>query len=294
MLNLDYLAEIDNKNPTYVSRCAQIAPTKKYDVKIPKIIMQTWKTHTVPDHWKVSPESISGLMPDWEYVLMDNTDNRAFIEEHFPDFLPYYDDFPYDIQRADAIRYAWLYVHGGIYMDLDFEVLHPLDELFISDAEVYLVHSGNVGSYVTNSFMASKPRSKFWLDVMEEMKKPLPWYYLGKHFVVMCSTGPMMLSRVSKKTRIVTAKLPNSRIMPCNICNIECYTCDSFLKPLEGSSWIGWDTMFYNFWLCHWKKVVGFVICILLLLIIAWIVYKMGISRDRLWPPWKALFKSSE
>lgn len=282
MLNLDYL--FDNYHDDHEYRCSQINPIKKYDVKIPKKIMQTWKTHDVPEKWKISPETIKKIMPDWEYIIMDNADNRAFVEEYFPDFLPYYDAFPYDIQRADAIRYCWLYIHGGLYMDLDFEVLHPLDELFTTDAEVYLVHSGNVGSYVTNSFMASKPGSKFWLDVIEEMKKPLPWYYLGKHVVVMNTTGPIMLSTVSKKTRIVTAKLPNSRIMPCSVCNINCYTCDSFLKPLEGSSWIGWDTMFYNFWLCNWKTVIAFVISILLLLLLAWIVNKTGISNDKLWP----------
>jgi mannosyltransferase OCH1-like enzyme len=32
--------------------------------------------------------------------------NRKFIIDYFPSFLPYYDAFPYPIQRADAIRYA--------------------------------------------------------------------------------------------------------------------------------------------------------------------------------------------
>lgn len=292
MINLDYLFSEDGEENTsgYISKCAQIRPVVKYPVTIPKIIYQSWKTHDVPEHWKISPESIKEIMPDWKYVLMDNQENRDMVEEHFPDFLPYYDAFPYDIQRADAARYCYLYLHGGLYMDLDFEVQNDLSILFQSNAEVYLVKSGNVGSYYTNSFMASKPRAKFWLEVIEEMKKPLSfWYTWGKHVRVMCETGPIMLSRVAQKTETVIGMIPAKLVMPCSICNLDCSTCDAYLKPLEGSSWIGFDTMFFNFWLCHWKKVVGFVICILILLLFVWILYKFEITQESIWPPTKAL-----
>ena len=96
-------------------------------VKIPMIIMQTWKTKTVPEHWKSSPESIKNLMPDWEHVLMTDDDNRKFIQEYFPQYLTTFDEFEYGIQRADFIRYAWLYINGGLYLDLDYELVEPLE-----------------------------------------------------------------------------------------------------------------------------------------------------------------------
>jgi mannosyltransferase OCH1-like enzyme len=159
-----------------------------------------------------------------------------------------------------------------------------LSELLISDSQVYLVKSGNVGAYFTNSFMASKPRCKFWLEVIEEMKKPLPYYVLGKHFGVMMSTGPLMLTRVAQKTSTVIGILPAKYIMPCNICNLKCSTCESFLRPLEGSSWTNWETTFLNFWMCNWKTVVAFLICLLFLLLLAWIVRKTGLSAISLDP----------
>ena len=288
MFNLDpLLFEESPSKEGYVSRCKQIRPTQKCQVTIPKKIMQTWKTSEVPEKWKVSPLSIKEIMWDWGHILMNDIDNRAFVEEYFPDFLPYYDAFPYNIQRADAIRYCWLYIHGGIYMDLDFEVQVDLSSLFTSNNDIYLVKSGNVGSYYTNSFMASKPRCKFWLEVIEEMKKPLPWYYMGKHVVVMNTTGPIMLSHVVKKSDVVIGNLPSKYIMPCSICNINCSTCDSYLRPLEGSSWIGWDTSFYNFWLCNYRIVIAFLICLLLIFLLAFLIRKTGVSKDELWPPSK-------
>jgi len=243
--------------------------TNKRSVTIPKIIMQTWKDHNIPDKWKCSPESIKEHMPDWKYVLMTDEDNRNFVKKHFPDFLKYYDRFPHNIQRVDAVRYCWLYVHGGIYMDLDFEMMHPLDEFFTNDVDVYLVSSSNVGSYLTNSFMASKPGCKLWLEVIEAMKRPnLPWYYIGKHVNVMSVTGPVMLTHVVKKTTVVYGTLPSKLILPCSVCNINCSAKGAYLKQLEGSSWIAYDTKIYNFFMCKWKTILCALVIILLILIV--------------------------
>jgi len=108
-------------------------------VKIPLIIMQTWKNDSIPLHWRPSKEGILKNMPHWKYILMTDEDNRKFCEKHFPDFLPYYDAFEYPIMRADAIRYMHLYIHGGLYIDLDIEVKKALDPLFYEDHDLYFV-----------------------------------------------------------------------------------------------------------------------------------------------------------
>lgn len=240
----------------------------KNKVKIPKRIMQTWKNRNIPEKWKSSPKSIKRHMPDWEYVLMTDKDNRKLVKDYFPDFLPYYDNFSYSIQRADAARYCYLYVYGGIYMDLDFEVLKPLDDMFINDNEVYLVSSSNIGSYLTNSFMASKPRCKLWLDCIEAMKTPLPFYCIGKHFEVLNSTGPIMLTNVAAESKIVYGMLPGKLILPCSICNIKCRKEGAYLKQLEGSSWITYDTTIYNFFMCNYKYLLITIGLILLVILI--------------------------
>src|SRR5438128_2739326 len=97
---------------------------------IPRLIMQTWKTEEAPDKWSSSPASIDHYMPTWDYVLMTDELNLKFVKMHFPEYLDVYTSFPYNIQRADAIRYMWLYVNGGVYLDLDYELTEPLDSLF--------------------------------------------------------------------------------------------------------------------------------------------------------------------
>ncbi len=247
--------------------------SEKMTSKIPQTILQTWKTHEVPAKWSSSPISIQKHMPSWEYILMDDNENRTYVARHFPDFLPYYDAFEYPIQRADAIRYCWMAIHGGVYIDLDMELQKPLDDFLTNYAGVYLVNSSNIGSSLTNSFMASGPGHPLWYEVIEEMKKPLPWWCIGKHWKVMNSTGPMMLDRVVKRSNHVYVTLPSKAILPCSVCDHVCDAPESYILPLEGQSWTGWDTQVYNFGLCKWKGIL-ILIGIFVVLFLLYLLYR--------------------
>lgn len=243
--------------------------------KIPKLVWQTWKNDQVPDKWKRSPESIAEFIPDWTYQLMTDEMNREFIAQHRPDFLPYYDAFPYAIQRADAIRYVKLFVDGGLYMDLDFEVQKPLDPLFKDDAECYLVASGNVGSCLTNSFMASKPGCQLWNEVIEEMKKPPSSWWIGKHLLVMNTTGPLMLNRVARRWNGTYVMLPSSQLMPCSVCDEVCTATGAYVRNLPGCSWVAFDSRMYNFFLCKWRDLLSVVLIILLGVLVLYMMNRM-------------------
>ena len=240
--------------------------------KIPKIIMQTWKTDVIPERWEESQRSIAKYMPSWKYVLMTDKTNRELVEKEFPDFLPYYDAFPYNIQRADAVRACWLYKYGGVYMDLDLVLLKDITDLFVPDVDAFFVASGNVAGVITNSFMASKPGNPLWLEYIEEMKKgPSSWAY-GKHFNVMTSTGPMALSRTLKNTNTIYAVLPTKLVMPCSVCNIEmCNTEHAYIKPIRGQSWNDWTSHALNTCMCKWRYIVAVIITIIIFLIALWI-----------------------
>ena len=242
------------------------------DVKIPKIIMQTWKNRKIPKKWLSSVESIKEYMPTWEHVIMTDEDNRKFVKTHFPKFLPYYDKFPHPIQRADAIRVCWLYIKGGIYMDLDIEILKPLDPLFTKSFDICFVNSGNCSSYTTNSFMACQPKHPIWLEYIEKMKQPTSKWAMDKHFTVMTTTGPMALTDILHNTKHPYVLLPSKLLTPCSVCDIRCkVTSETYLKPLQGGSWNAWDSRLLNFLLCHWKKVIIAVIILLIILIILYI-----------------------
>jgi len=236
---------------------------------IPKIIMQTWKTKIVPDHWKSSQESIQKYMPKWKYVLMSDEDNRNFVSKHFPEYLDFFDDLKYNIQRADVIRYMFLYIHGGLYLDLDIEVVAPLDELFENRSmETWLLQAPrNLASQYTNFFMASTAKNPFWLDVLKECTQPLPlWARYIPHFVISYQTGLGALTRAVKKSQKPIALLPFNYLVPCDYCNPdECTKPYSYTKFLRGQSWNNYDTLIFNFIFCN---PVAISLCILFICLV--------------------------
>jgi mannosyltransferase OCH1-like enzyme len=231
------------------------------EVKIPKRIMQTWKgpESTLPEAWKESPVSIRTMMPDWEYILMTDEDNDRFIAKHFPQYLDAFRGFKYGIQRADFIRYAWLAAGGGgLYLDCDYRVDKPLDELFYVDREFYVCPSGNFSDYYTNAIMASKPGVDIWLRCLELAVQGAPWWAIGKHLYVMTSTGPLMFSKAVRETNPSRYHILNSRLLtPCSVCDPKPCTKDGgYLTTLPGSSWVQWDTLAAIYTKCHWRQIM--------------------------------------
>ncbi len=144
-------------------------PQVPHDGAFPKVIFQTWKSKiSLPFNYAHWSESLRRLNPDFDYILWDDTDNRSFIEDYYPWFLPFYDAYPREIYRADAVRYFFLYQYGGLYVDMDTECLKSLSPLFHS-GDVWLGRMGSDPAFphsIPNAIMASRPRQEFWLLVM--------------------------------------------------------------------------------------------------------------------------------
>ena len=106
---------------------------------IPKIIHQTYINETIPERWAEPVQQCLEMHEDYEYKvrvasdrwcvtaarltggtqLWTDASSRKFIATEYPWFIDTYDNYPYPIQRADAIRYFVLAHFGGTYIDLD-------------------------------------------------------------------------------------------------------------------------------------------------------------------------------
>jgi mannosyltransferase OCH1-like enzyme len=149
---------------------------------IPRQIFQTWKSREVTNPFmKRWQESWTNLNPSYKYTIWDDDDNRSFVKEHFPDFLETYDSYKQNICRADVIRYLYLYVHGGIYTDLDFMCLKPFESIINSiESQNVDITFGTLGPMddetfnnhdIPNAIIISKPKADFWLFVIKALSK---------------------------------------------------------------------------------------------------------------------------
>lgn len=162
------------------------------NMKIPKIIHQTYKSASLPDHWKQTPVEWQENHPDWQYEFWSDERNRKLIEEHYPWFLEQYDSYATPIQRSDSIRYFILHHYGGIYADLDIISSRNLEQL-LQNEELVFWQTPNWG--ITNSLMASVPGHRFFEKLHEDLKlwKDQFWYKYLPYFEINFSTGSGLL-----------------------------------------------------------------------------------------------------
>ena len=169
------------------------------ETSIPKIIHQMWDTYRVPDQFIPWIKTVVEKHPSWQYWFWTQGDARCLLRKFFPDYVDMYRNYVGPIFKSDAIRYFILYQFGGIYMDLDFEVLRPLDDL-IEDTDCFL-STESYGWYfvmnrkspiVMNGIMGCKPKHVFFKSAFKmlperQIQFPLQWIR---------ATGPLLLDSV--------------------------------------------------------------------------------------------------
>ncbi|KAL4219255.1 hypothetical protein ACF0H5_021837 [Mactra antiquata] len=105
-------------------------PTSVKEIPIiPHIIHQTYKTEDIPNYYAGFAKTFVDLNPTWQYYFWTDKAARQLIQDKHSHLLPLWDNYHDPINKADALRYVVLYEYGGVYVDLDFECLRPLDRV---------------------------------------------------------------------------------------------------------------------------------------------------------------------
>lgn len=142
-----------------------------------KIIHQSYKTDDLNGTpfrsiWK---ESWLKENPTWERRFWSDEDTESFIAEEYPEF--YRDvwlEYDVNIKKWDSARTLILKRIGGVYADMDFACLKPLDDLVKNLGNKFLITTeGDIGNPQTlgNSFMACEPNCPFLDTIEEDFKK---------------------------------------------------------------------------------------------------------------------------
>jgi mannosyltransferase OCH1-like enzyme len=195
-------------------------------IKIPRIIHQIYEDLAGPPANLLNiAESWKEHHPEWEYRFWNRQMMHDFLEFYCADFLPFYHSYPFNVQRWDAIRYLILYHIGGMYADLDYECIRPLDVLLTGSTccmgmEPFL-HKNAINLLpIGNALMASMPKHPYMAAIINDLKTNFSVNYKkGDTKQIMASTGPQMVARVYdqyKKKEDVTL-LPADLISPLSI-----------------------------------------------------------------------------
>jgi hypothetical protein len=124
--------------------------------KIPPLIFQCWKSHTVSPEMGEALSSFKN-QKGYQHFLLD--DQQCY-QQLLADFgQRYADAFALLVPgafKADFWRYCILYKYGGVYSDAKATLLRDLDEIIRPDDELVLVRDVPA-SCLLNAFIAAKP-----------------------------------------------------------------------------------------------------------------------------------------
>ena len=252
--------------------------------------MQTWKTEDVPEQWVPGQQSLLEHLPkDFTYVLLTDCAMFNFVKYAFPEFVDSFALMPHPIQRADILRYLWLYAFGGIYLDLDYLVLRPwihyIEQL---GAPLMVLYSANVDRVLTNSLIIAKPGVPMFLDLAREAltKHKTSFWSISKHVEVMVTTGPLAFDHAVRESKMPFAVLPKKLFLPESpMIGDGSVDHSGYMRALEGGSWNSSDTTVLNFLNKYKFFVVGALVLLILYRLIdgslARVILKIVVKRMR-------------
>jgi alpha 1,6-mannosyltransferase len=190
--------------------------------------------------YKIGPKGLSTQLQEWmntclkknptyQFEIMTDLSSADYVRENFayrPDIVETYLALPFDILKADLLRYLLLFAEGGIWSDLDVSCedtpIHDwIPAQYLENASVVVGWEFDVGwgenifRQFTSWIIMAKPESPHMLmvinDILEEVRKKteehkvvVPDLTLDMIGDVVDLTGPRRLTRSIIKSLEVT------------------------------------------------------------------------------------------
>lgn len=91
--------------------------------------------------------------------VFDDTECRAFLEQHYgEEFAQKFNRIKRGRHKADLFRYAYLYLHGGVYVGVNTRLIRDLDGIIEDRSACYMIERVK-GSYLHNGFVYTPPKN---------------------------------------------------------------------------------------------------------------------------------------
>ena len=169
----------DKTNPTNENLLSLLHPTNQlpllenYNI-IPNILCQIYMYYTNPIPQYIF-DAINQYASNYQHVIFDDKNAIQFLERYFDHrVVQRFHNIKLGAHKADLLRYCFLYVYGGIYIDIKTILIKPLDEIFINKTAFYTCIS--IKDSISNGIIASKPRNYIFLKLINNIININPDY----------------------------------------------------------------------------------------------------------------------
>ena len=105
-------------------------------------IIQTWKTTEIPIHYSGFVNKLKTMNPNWNYMFFDDDDIIVFMKSTKPEYYETFLNLRGKIQQIDFFRYVAIYYYGGMYLDLDIDIVCGFDYIDLNKC-IFPIESKN-------------------------------------------------------------------------------------------------------------------------------------------------------
>jgi len=182
---------------------------------IPKIVHQAWLDRTndsAPPPLKFQTEkymmSVPRANPEYEIKIWNYTQVKELFDQR-PELQRwkafYFEKISTWIERCDFIRYIWMWLFGGVYLDIDFSCHHSFNSVVEGRTFTWVrdwIHCNELalGAFdgkfaVYNGFLAAAPGHPIWPMLCDFI---MHRYEVVQPGLVINSTGPVAIGDFCK------------------------------------------------------------------------------------------------
>ncbi|ELR64000.1 Mannosyltransferase OCH1 [Photobacterium marinum] len=161
--------------------------------EIPKVIWQTNYSNksTLPVYLNYLFNRLMSLDHDYYYVSTE--ERKEFIKNNAPDEVyRCYCRINDGAAQADLWRLVVLHLKGGIYMDIDANLVWPLSRITEGRDHVFIKNSND--TQITNFFLATKPGNEVYQKTIDKVVENIKNHDASQG--VYSTTGPAVLEEV--------------------------------------------------------------------------------------------------
>lgn len=143
---------------------------------IPKQIVLFWHEKTPPVEVQKSIEQIRQCHSDYQVELFNEQSAGEFVQQYYGEDLYhlYERRCVHPSMKSDLFRMCYLAQKGGIYVDVDIDCHHCLEEIFNTYIfDCFLLFSKGQPCCIDNDFIACQSRNPVILAIIDKIKENL-------------------------------------------------------------------------------------------------------------------------
>jgi mannosyltransferase OCH1-like enzyme len=182
--------------------------------EIPLNIFTVWIGSEIPESMQQLFDKIKHDNPEFDFQCFDDKKSIQFLKSHFDEsILDAYNHLIPGSYKSDLMRFALLYINGGIYIDAKMEPVNNFKFNKLLDKEYYLndEYINFISTYtntkedVSTQIIVSKPKNEILMCCIHQIIDNIKNKFYGKHTNEV--TGPGVLHKCLFENKITTREL---------------------------------------------------------------------------------------